>query len=663
MEKIKQWLSAIKNPNLRKLRSGQVYKYKRICIDHFENHCFKEESTIVNNLLLPEAVPTLNLPGQKSSIICVAQYNSVPSSATCVVNKPFYNLLKEEVLNLFTADRYCVLIFTTIALKPHLTYSAQHDMILDVVHTLFSLRFRVVATLCEPTESNVKAMTQLKLDAHDQCPHTQDELGYDSFVFNRQKIIILYDTPSLMKSLRNDLLTGTFEFAVDNKNYTASWHDLIMYFKTKPEKLTKHNLTLNDLNPSKIHKNYKKILSCEVASAILNSVTDSNEGLQGTGKFLLLFNQLFESFNDDIHVSAIGKRLDLWNQNLKVLGTIKVTDKNGLEWQPSCIVQWLTTLHGVIYLWHNILQDLKIKCFAPKTLQVQVLNKFLTQLCSDHELRKNQKLSCYNFVKDFQDLIENIPDTRLPLCDATRPLLLSMCQQIFNIKLSDSNYKDLDLEFNKKPRTLLPAPYFDGVKYEAVLYFNKTSKFESTFNKNLKTFPIAITNKYVAKKMFNTLKCIDCFDCENIFFNKTECHRNWTTLRLSGTNFTKAFNLIAAHVNQLLPKMYDKPNIVKELKTYVLANVDITFLNNTCHIWDKLFVNVCVRSMVLVWVWQLNRYLAGQETVMHSNMNVFSKQAILIGMKQKNAMSKKKHNGDTYVPVNKIKKFSTDINI
>lgn len=63
MEKIKEWVSAIKNPVLRKLRYGQVYKYKRICMDHFENHCFKEESTIVNNLLLPEAVPTLNLPG------------------------------------------------------------------------------------------------------------------------------------------------------------------------------------------------------------------------------------------------------------------------------------------------------------------------------------------------------------------------------------------------------------------------------------------------------------------------------------------------------------------------------------------------------------------------------------------------------------------------
>lgn len=649
----------------------------------------------------------------------MAQYNSLPSPATCVVNKPFYNLLKEEVLNLFTADRYCVLIFAKLALKPHLKYSAQHDMILgwqngpgtspnlyadhalvfmiqglysnwhqaisfifceketssdvliqsikDVIHSLFSLRFRVVATLCEPTESNVKAMTQMKLDAHDQCPHTPDELGYDSFVFNRQKIIILYDTPSLLKSIRNDLLTDTFNFVIDNEKYPATWNDLIVYFKNKPEEMIKHNLTSSDLNPSKMNKNCcKKIFCYEVATTILNSVdseSNGNEGLKGTGKLLLLFNELFHSLNEDLYVSDISKHLDLWNKNIEVLGTVKVTGKDGHERQPSYIAQWMTTLHGVIYLWRNILQDLKIKSFAPKTLQVQVLNKFLTQLCSERELKKNHKLNCYNFVKDFEDLIENIPDTRLPLCDATRPLLLSMCQQIFNIKLSDSSYKDLDLEFNKKPRTLLPAPYFDGVKYESVLYFNKNSKFVATINKNLKTFPVGITNKYLAKKMFNNLKCLDCVNCENTFFNNVDGQRSWTTLRLSDTNFTKAFNLIAGHVNQLLLKLYDKPNLIKELKAYVSANVDIAFLNNSCHIWDKLFVNVCVRCMVLVWIRQLNRFLSGQETIMHSNTNKFAKQAILIGMTQKNFMSKGKNRCDTFVARSKIRKFSPEIKI
>ncbi|KAI4468052.1 thap domain-containing protein 9 [Holotrichia oblita] len=252
--------------------------------------------------------------------------------------------LNSAVLELFkaaklktTLDKYCILMFDEISITPHLQYNAKEDMVegfedfgyrsttkiadhiqvfmlrgirskwkqplyynavtgatkaADIVRILKLIvaevektGFHIVATICDQGSNNVAAITSLIAQTRRRNLKNQIDSTDSIFQIGNTRIIPLYDTPHLIKGIRNNLLKHDLCFEINSQKKIAKWDHIYTAYKMDSyigNIRTMPKLTEYHVNPSTIKKmkvSYcSQVFSHSVAQAInLMAFSDDTE--------------------------------------------------------------------------------------------------------------------------------------------------------------------------------------------------------------------------------------------------------------------------------------------------------------------------------------------------------------------------------------------------
>lgn len=241
------------------------------------------------------------------------------------VNPQIFEHLKRTVQRLPAEKRLCTLIFDEVALEAGLFFNksqiigfesfgfkttnqiADHALVLmiksikgkfkqpiyftfcksctkkdDLKHVLkvvitevHKTGLKIIATICDQAQTNVSAIKSFKEDT--RAKYLRNEMEYKSCAFEIEEwqIFPLFDTPHLLKGVRNNLLKKDAKFIVDGVERTAKWEHIRMLFDKDTgedeirlvNKLTEYHVKENKIPKMKV-KYAAQVFSQRVSSAI-----------------------------------------------------------------------------------------------------------------------------------------------------------------------------------------------------------------------------------------------------------------------------------------------------------------------------------------------------------------------------------------------------------
>lgn len=281
-EKLDKYLSAkVNKPSLKFIMSQYKMQFKsprgrRFCIDDkilalslmkHSYKCFKHMSTL------------FALPSRKTLAVILGK---VPFY--CGLNEKIMNNLRGTVEKMEDINKHCVLLFDEISLKAGLAldkktdsisgfenlgrYSscafADHALVFmargiaskwkqpiayfyskhgvkssalvhnikDIIKSLNDIGLKVVATVCDQHATNQAAYKQLIDETNSYYLTNQLENRGFGFLVDGNEVVPLYDTPHLLKGIRNNMLDADVKFTFPGRNQQiASWNDIVNFYK------------------------------------------------------------------------------------------------------------------------------------------------------------------------------------------------------------------------------------------------------------------------------------------------------------------------------------------------------------------------------------------------------------------------------------------------
>lgn len=244
------------------------------------------------------------LPSRKT---LMAVLNRVPFG--CGLNQQILKVLEASVLRKKPINRNCILTFDEMSLTPSLNYSKSDDSVVGFVNCgegkrlefadhamVFMLRgvaekwkqpvayfftqgamktaeimrnlkiiisklneigFDIIATVCDQLSANRSAINQLIADTKADYLRKGQEKRNVGFEVNGKEIVPLFDTPHMLKQIRNHLVENNAEFTIKGVTYTARWEDFIRLFEmdnTRDVSRMVYNLTAQHVYPNQLRK-------------------------------------------------------------------------------------------------------------------------------------------------------------------------------------------------------------------------------------------------------------------------------------------------------------------------------------------------------------------------------------------------------------------------
>lgn len=202
------------------------------------------------------------------------------------INENIFKQLKRRVLKMNDLERLCVLLFDEMALTPHFDYSRRNDditgfvnngeirenkiadhalvfmirgihknykqpiaysfcaattpkidlarQIKGIIRKLNSIGFKVIATVCDQAATNVAAINVMIEETRCNYLKKGEEIKEKIFEVDGEEVVPLYDTPHLIKGVRNNLLNKDLKATINNKEITAKWEHLIKLYYEDP---------------------------------------------------------------------------------------------------------------------------------------------------------------------------------------------------------------------------------------------------------------------------------------------------------------------------------------------------------------------------------------------------------------------------------------------
>ncbi|CAG4981338.1 unnamed protein product [Colias eurytheme] len=187
------------------------------------------------------------------------------------INSIMFKKIKESVLEKPKPFRLCSLIFDEMSLTPHVNYNVQRDifegfasnqiekfadqalvfmikglkehfkqpiayyytnclnkqelkgLIKTVVQHAQDAGLIIANTVCDQSTINVGAITELVNETRVKYLRLNKEWRYDMFCVNGKNIIPLYDTPHLIKGIRNNLLNKDLLYTSNGEQKVVKW--------------------------------------------------------------------------------------------------------------------------------------------------------------------------------------------------------------------------------------------------------------------------------------------------------------------------------------------------------------------------------------------------------------------------------------------------------
>lgn len=166
-------------------------------------------------------------------------------------------------------------------------------LIKDIIKKLHGIGLRVLATVCDQGASNVSAINYLIEETKADYLRTHKVMKNSTFEVCGKEVIPLYDTPHLIKGIRNNLLTKNFKCTIDGTEKTAKWEHIRRLYEKDPAyrgiRLVK-KLSEQHINPSKFQK-----MKVKFATQVFSQRVASTMGF-------LAGNWFFYKQKTDVHV-------------------------------------------------------------------------------------------------------------------------------------------------------------------------------------------------------------------------------------------------------------------------------------------------------------------------------------------------------------------------
>lgn len=352
------------------------------------------------------------------------------------INTTLITKLKLKVRNMSEEERECVLMFDEITLKKGLCHNAVDDVIegyedfgnlgrtskLGSHALLFFIRgllhnwklpFSYYVS-CGPTKGNI--ITELvkevvgklqsiglivRVIVCDQGANNRKALANleaskeDPFILlNGKRILTIFDTPHLLKSLRNNFMNDKLKIYVRGRR--ICWSDITQAYAIDRSSFTTRamlKITDKHLHPTTFQKMRVKfaaqVFSNSVFAAILTCFATGqlkSETAMDTATFIRNINNIFDCLNSRILRDCNPYRCALsvykllpqktLEEALDLFKTIEIFEGDKLRSNIYCIDGFIWTIQGILQLWTELQNEGKKFLLTSRLHQDPIENAF-----------------------------------------------------------------------------------------------------------------------------------------------------------------------------------------------------------------------------------------------------------------------------------------------
>lgn len=221
------------------------------------------------------------LPGKKTLDKLISKLTLKPG-----INDTLFDHLKQKVLKMPSAHKYCTIIFDEMAIAAQLSYSVKDDCIQGfcddgnqrnvqfadhvlvfmirgvikkykqpvaysfcagttkthslkeqiklIIENVQKTGLKVICTVCDQGTTNIAAINSLIDDTKQFYMRRGEEWVGGFFEINGEKIHPIFDPPHLIKGIRNNLLNKNLVFTLGGKTKIAKWSHIGALYKRGP---------------------------------------------------------------------------------------------------------------------------------------------------------------------------------------------------------------------------------------------------------------------------------------------------------------------------------------------------------------------------------------------------------------------------------------------
>lgn len=641
---------------------------------------------------------TFTLPSAKAMKRLLSKIKLCPG-----INPVIFEKIKKTVAEKCKADKLCSLSFDEMSISPQINYNNQKDIfegfalnddhqfadhalvfmvkgvkqnfkqpiayyftsclkktelkniIKTVIRHAQDSGLIIINTVCDQSTVNVSAINELIDETKASYLRKGVEWRYDCFSIKGRKIIPLFDTPHLIKGIRNNLLTKDLVYTTKNKEKLVKWEYYQKVYgadKSYGDLKLLHKITEEHIDPEKINKMRVKTAT-QIFSHSVAVVTDHltargdlpEECLQLVDITLLLDN-LFDSLNVSTLNIPDGKIFkgavkynsphhELWKESKKVLKTVKFIQKrvSGNKIRlitatvPS-ITNLIRTIEGVEAIWQVLFKKFGLDAMLTRNFNQDPVENFFGNIRSYGARNNAPNTICFEGA--FKALLLNnysSPHSRRANCE------------------EDGNecLQNLDFFLRENCNTSIPEETSD---IPEEIHFNEDLCVEMQPQED------AGQGNYVCGWVLTKcLKkiCKSCQQCRKTLINtanqnnkyikaKEYCNKTW--LCYPSELAEKCFHSIQNITKSFLKKNIPKKDIKKSI--IVLCDILVEYPFDCLIHKEKLkacFLDLTINIILYSWCRNINRILSGKIT--YEGEEELKKNAAIYYNKRKHYKNKK----------------------
>ncbi|CAH1731462.1 unnamed protein product [Aphis gossypii] len=453
-------------------------------------------------------------------------------------------------------------------------------------------------------------------------------------VINSKKIFLMYDIPHLMKSIRNNLLTGNIILTTNEGEKKICFNDFRETYKI--DSCSKTTRAMCKIDQRHLYPNPWQKMSCKLAlqvfsntvSAAIKTAIETGELIsstaQDTANFFLQLNNLFDVLNSKNLYDKNPYKKPLSERNLKGLSIIyealemfknikkqcfknQSNTKNNI---PPCFTGFVWSLNAVLQLYEHE------KSTNPSPTKFFLLTNRLCQDALENLFSIFRQRCGYNrnpTSKSFRCGFASICSFCLLNCASEK----SNCEddednfltpEILTDLLIDDTPKDKDVDV---PKTTFIASSSEG--YDSSSDSEDTS-YDCTENKSLPMSSLSLEKcsleyyaGYLGMKCFKKFQCNECYyqlistnkslvDKDQLFIlHKTFDHIEWTSIDMGLKAPTKELVDFVYESLKVFQNNYEnikwKKNLVSSLINMAEKKIKNSLLENICQKEKKFILN------------------------------------------------------------------------
>ncbi|XP_050559419.1 uncharacterized protein LOC126912240 isoform X6 [Spodoptera frugiperda] len=495
----------------------------------------------------------------------------------------------------------------------------------------------VVATICDQATTNVRVVRELQNDTRERYVRQGNSYNSQAFEINGKKIFPLFDTPHLLKGVRNNLLSKNAKFVQNGEVKWAKWEHLKMLLAVDDgddeirlvNKLTEMHVDKNKIPKMKV-KFAAQVFSQRVSSALrfLSKHNILPDECQGTADFLLVFDKLFDSFNGHSYEGSPKKykqclkynspHFQLWNEMLPILESIKfesVVRKNDSvlikhESIPS-IKNWIHNIKTFKEMWLHVNVDYKIKNLLTRNFNQDPLENFFSSIRSNGV--RNINPNCNQFMNAYKTLLINNFNSVHSVRANCEDDFNKSFQSFFNLIANKPDLPDND-DFACDIDALLMV--MNEIKINDSLIYKESKKYVAGYIiKKIKT-NVFRTCKTCMRDLCRSEVDVQSFNYEVDYTKKSLFHPS--------DNF---HNLMADIYHLIVACLRDCPEsnvLYKKIKFMINCACDYNII--TCIKHKELLIecinNLAIKLIIHSWCTGVNRILKGKIMTFDKNDHV-----------------------------------------